>query len=239
MKKIIPILSFITALSSSLIVVSCKTDNNNQKIKEKENETGSNKKEIETPNNNSNPSERDLLKDQPINKEQKDEKTNNFADKFKKDIKDLLDKKDDSKIKDYAKDLITKYLQKSSEKQLLNNWFDLEKKIKKWFDESKLDYIKKEITILFSESFNTSSNNQESRKIKDLLDKVTKENKSGILEEVRNLFGKKVSKELEEELKVKIDEVNNLLSKMQYDTIKSKLFDIVDKTAELEKSVIK
>ncbi|SRX66411.1 hypothetical protein [Mycoplasma mycoides] len=63
MKKILTLLSFITVLSSSLIVVSCKTDNTNQKIKEKENKTDSNKKETETPNNNLNPSEKELPKD--------------------------------------------------------------------------------------------------------------------------------------------------------------------------------
>ncbi|UZK63910.1 lipoprotein [Mycoplasma mycoides subsp. capri] len=238
MKKIIPILSFITALGSSLIVVSCKVDKTEQKIKEKENKNDSIKKETETPNNNSNSSEQELPKDQPITKEQKNEKTDSFADKLKKDLKEILDKKEDLKIREYSTKLISKYFQKSSEKQLLNNWFDLEKKIKNWFDESELDDIKKEITILFSETFDNNSNNQESRKLKDLLDKVTKDNKEGILEEVKNLFGQKISKELEEKLKSETNEINNLLSKMQYETIKTKLFDIVDKTAELEKNKI-
>ncbi|WP_265493388.1 hypothetical protein [Mycoplasma mycoides] len=70
-----------------------------------------------------------------------------------------------------------------------------------------------------------------------MLDKVTKDNKEGILEEVKNLFGQKISKELEEKLKSETNGINNLLSKKQYETIKTKLFDIVDKTAELEKNI--
>ncbi|WP_265493387.1 hypothetical protein [Mycoplasma mycoides] len=73
MKKILTLLSFITAFSSSIIVVSCKTDNTNQKIKEKDNKNDSNQKpkELEKPNGSLNPSEQDLPKDQPSTKKKK------------------------------------------------------------------------------------------------------------------------------------------------------------------------
>ncbi|MDP4040068.1 hypothetical protein [Mycoplasma mycoides] len=89
MKKILTLLSFITALSSSIFVVSCKVDKTEQKINGKENKNDSNQKpkELEKPNGSLNPSEQDLPKDQPSTKKEKDEKTDSFADKLKKDLK--------------------------------------------------------------------------------------------------------------------------------------------------------
>ncbi|WP_017697845.1 hypothetical protein [Mycoplasma mycoides] len=49
---------------------------------------------------------------------------------------------------------------------------------------------------------------------------------------------KKISNEFEQELKTRINEINSLLTKKDYDSIKTKLFDIVDKSARLEKSKI-
>ncbi|ACU78876.1 putative liporotein [synthetic Mycoplasma mycoides JCVI-syn1.0] len=239
MKKILTLLSFITVLSSSLIVVSCKTDNTNQKIKEKENKTDSNKKETETPNNNLNPSEKELPKDQPNTKEDKNEKIDDFAEKIKKELKEVLDTKESSKILESASGLISKFLQRSSQKQSLEQLTNLENKISKLFDESKFDDVKTEITLLFSNSLeNSNANDIEVKKLKELLDKVSKENKKVILETTIELLGKKISNEFEQELKTRINEINSLLTKKDYDSIKTKLFDIVDKSAKLEKSKI-
>ncbi|WP_017697846.1 hypothetical protein [Mycoplasma mycoides] len=191
MKKILTLLSFITALSSSLIVVSCKTDNTNQKIKEKDNKTDSNKKETETPNNNLNPSEKDLPKDQPITKEEKNEKIDDFAEKIKKEVKEVLDTKQSSKILGYSASLISKFLQRSSQKQSLEQLTNLENKISKLFDESKFDDVKTEITLLFSDSLDNNINNNETKKLKELLDKITKDNKELILDTTRELLEKK------------------------------------------------
>ncbi|SRX61489.1 hypothetical protein MMC68I_00387 [Mycoplasma mycoides subsp. capri] len=200
MKKILTLLSFITVLSSSLIVVSCKTDNTNQKIKEKENKTDSNKKETETPNNNLNPSEKELPKDQPNTKEDKNEKIDDFAEKIKKELKEVLDTKESSKILESASGLISKFLQRSSQKQSLEQLTNLENKISKLFDESKFDDVKTEITLLFSNSLeNSNANDIEVKKLKELLDKVSKENKKVILETTIELLGKKISNEFEQE----------------------------------------
>ncbi|QVJ96708.1 lipoprotein [Mycoplasma mycoides subsp. capri] len=237
MKKILTLLSFITAFSSSIIVVSCKTDNTNQKIKEKENKTDS--KDKDKPSNNSNSSEQELPKDQPITKEQKDEKIDSFAEQIKKEIKEVLDTKESSKILGYSASLISKFLQRSSQKQSLEQLTNLENKISKLFDESKFDDVKTEITLLFSNSLeNSNANGNEAQKLKELLDKVSKENKESILEAIRELLGKKISNEFEQELKTKINEINSLLTKKDYDSIKTKLFDIVDKSAKLEKNKI-
>ncbi|MDP4040067.1 lipoprotein [Mycoplasma mycoides] len=237
MKKILTLLSFITALSSSLIVISCKTDNTSQKIKEKENKTDS--KETDKPSNNSNSSEQELPKDQPNTKEDKNEKIDSFAEQIKKEVKEVLDTKESSKILEYSASLISKFLQRSSQKQSLKQLTNLESKISKLFDESKFDDVKTEITVLFSDSLeNSNANGNEAQKLKELLDKVSKENKESILEAIRELLGKKISNEFEQELKTKINEINSLLTKKDYDRIKTKLFDIVDKSAKLEKSKI-
>ncbi|CBW54148.1 Hypothetical protein, predicted lipoprotein [Mycoplasma mycoides subsp. capri LC str. 95010] len=241
MKKILTLLSFITALSSSIIVVSCKTDNTNQKIKEKDNKNDSNQKpkELEKPNGSLNPSEQVLPKDQPITKEDKNEKIDSFAEQIKKEVKEVLDTKESSKILGYSASLISKFLQRSSQKQSLEQLTNLENKISKLFDESKFDDVKTEITVLFSDSLeNSNANGNEAQKLKELLDKVSKENKESILEAIRELLGKKISNEFEQELKTKINEINSLLTKKDYDSIKTKLFDIVDKSAKLEKNKI-
>ncbi|QVK07220.1 lipoprotein [Mycoplasma mycoides] len=237
MKKILTLLSFITVLSSSIIVVSCKVDKTEQKIKEKENETGS--KDKDQPSNNSNSSEQELPKDQPNTKEDKNEKIDSFAEQIKKEVKEVLDTKESSKILESAAGLISKFLQRSSQKQSLEQLTNLENKISKLFDESKFDDVKAEITVLFSDSLeNSNANGNEAQKLKELLDKVSKENKESILEAIRELLGKKISNEFEQELKTKINEINSLLTKKDYDSIKTKLFDIVDKSAKLEKSKI-
>ncbi|QVK03132.1 lipoprotein [Mycoplasma mycoides] len=239
MKKILTLLSFITVLSSSLIVVSCKVDKTEQKIKEKENKADSNKKETDKPSNNSNSSEQELPKDQANTKEQKNEKIDDFAEQIKKEVKEVLDTKESSKILGYSAGLISKFLQKSSQKQSLEQLTNLENKISKLFDESKFDDVKAEITVLFSDSLeNSNANGNEAQKLKELLDKVSKENKESILEDIRELLGKKISNEYEQELKTKINEINSLLTKKDYDSIKTKLFDIVDKSAKLEKNKI-
>ncbi|WP_347938167.1 lipoprotein [Mycoplasma feriruminatoris] len=244
MKKFLTILSFLTTLSSSLVVVACKTDKTDQKINEhnkidnKENDSNSNPKELEKPNNNLNMSEQDLPKDQPNNKEEKNEKIDEFAGEIKKEIEELLNKKEKSKILDYASSLISKFLQSSSQKQLLEELNNLESEISKLFDESKIEDIKAKIALLFSESLDNSTNGNEAQKLKQLLDKVTKENKELILETTRDLLGKKISNEFDQELKTRINEVNSLLEKKDYNGVKTKLFDIVDKSAKLEKNKI-
>ncbi|QVJ95832.1 lipoprotein [Mycoplasma mycoides] len=239
MKKILTLLSFITALSSSIIVVSCKVDKTEQKIKEKENENKTDSKEIDKPNNNLKPSDQELPKDQPNTKEEKNEKIDDFAEKIKKEVKEILDTKESSKILESAAGLISKFLQRSSQKQSLEQLTNLENKISKLFDESKFDDVKTEITLLFSDSLeNSNANDIEVKKLKELLDKVSKENKKTILETTIELLGKKISNEFEQELKTRINEINSLLTKKDYDSIKTKLFDIVDKSAQLEKSKI-
>ncbi|SRX66412.1 hypothetical protein [Mycoplasma mycoides] len=139
--------------------------------------------------------------------------------------------------KNYQK--ISKFLQRSSQKQSLEQLTNLENKISKLFDESKFDDVKTEITLLFSNSLeNSNANDIEVKKLKELLDKVSKENKKVILETTIELLGKKISNEFEQELKTRINEINSLLTKKDYDSIKTKLFDIVDKSAKLEKSKI-
>ncbi|UKS54171.1 hypothetical protein [Mycoplasma feriruminatoris] len=240
MKKILTLLSFITVLSSSLVLVSCKTTNGNQSINKK---IDVNKEGKEKSNSN----EQELPKDEPDDKstdaiEEKKEKTDGFASKLKKELVDHLDKKEKQTIMELASKLFARYLQKSNEHKLPNDLSNLESKISKLFEEEKYDEIKGELTVLFSEGFNKENNfssDQVSRKIKDLLDKVEKKNKELILEEIKNLFEKKASKELEEELKSKTNEINSLLSKEQYESVKNKLFDLIDKIANLEKTSIK
>ncbi|QVK02331.1 lipoprotein [Mycoplasma mycoides subsp. capri] len=237
MKKILTLLSFITVLSSSIIVVSCKVDKIEQKIKEKENKTDS--KEKDKPSNNSNSSEQELPKDQPTTKKEKDEKIDTFAEKIKKEIKEILDKKDNSKILEYASGLISKFLQRSSQKQSFEKLTSLESKISKLFDKSDFNEIKKQIILLFSDSLeNNNAIGNEGQKLKQLLDKVTKENKNLILETTRDLLGKKISNEFEQELKARINEINSLLTEKKYNSVKTKLFDMVDKSAKLEKNKI-
>nr|VZR97905.1 hypothetical protein MF5295_00527 [Mycoplasma feriruminatoris] len=244
MKKFLTILSFLTTLSSSLVVVACKTDKTDQKINEhnktdnKENDSNSNPKELEKPNNNLNMSEQDLPKDQPNNKEEKNDKIDEFVGRIKKEIEELLNKKENPKILEYATNLISKFLQTSNQKQSFEELTNLENKISKLFAESKIEDVKAEITLLFSNSLNNITNGNEAQKLKQLLDKVTKENKESILETTRDLLGKKISNEFDQELKAKINEVNSLLEKNDYNGAKTKLFDIVDKSAKLEKNKI-
>ncbi|WFQ96048.1 lipoprotein [Mycoplasma feriruminatoris] len=249
MKKNLTFLSFITVLSSSIVLVSCKTSNSNQNINKKIDE---NKKEernsspINEEKEKINPNEEELPKDEPDNKsantrEDKKEKTDSFASKLKKELEDHLNKKEKQSIMEFASKLFYRYLQKSNENNLLKDLLELENKISKLFDDDKYDEIKQELTVLFSEGFNkvTDSSEQLSKKIKGLLDKVTRGNKDSILEEIKDLFEKKVSKEFEEELKNKTNEINGLLSKEQYESVRNKLFDLIDEIANLEKTSIK
>ncbi|UZK63909.1 lipoprotein [Mycoplasma mycoides subsp. capri] len=241
MKKIIPMLSFITVLSSSLIVVSCKTDNTNQKIKEKDNKTETKEIEQKTPNSNSNPSQKDLSKDQPITKEQKDEKIDDFAEKIKKEIEENISKKNKEKIKDYASGIIDKMLKTSFQKDGQKRILELEEKISKLFTESNFDQIKTEINLLFSEAYENNDLFSENvkKKITDILSKVDKKNKKDISEIVNELLAKILEKQFNEESKKRSSEIEKLLNSDSFDKIKEKLFDWIKKIAESYKLALK
>ncbi|QVK03133.1 lipoprotein [Mycoplasma mycoides] len=241
MKKIIPILSFITALSSSLIVVSCKIDNTNQKIKEKDNKTESKETETKRPNSNSNSNEKELQKDQPITKEQKDEKIDTFAEKIKKEIEENISKKDKEKIKNYAAGIIDKMLKTSFQKDGQKRILELEEKISRLFTESNFDQIKTEINLLFSEAYEKSDLSSENvkKKITDILSKVDKKNKQDISEIVNDSLAKILEKQFNEESKKKISEIEELLNGDSLDKLKEKLFDWIKKTAESYKLALK
>ncbi|QVK07221.1 Vmc-like lipoprotein signal peptide domain-containing protein [Mycoplasma mycoides] len=110
MKKIISMLSFITALSSSIIVVSCKTNNTNQKINEKNNKTDSKDKEKLDNNKNNNESGKEENKPQDdqapkspdISNKDKNERIDNFAEKIKKEIEDIRNRDKIIRLKSYV-----------------------------------------------------------------------------------------------------------------------------------------
>ncbi|WFQ93559.1 lipoprotein [Mycoplasma feriruminatoris] len=246
MKKILTLLSFITVLSSSFVLVSCKISNTNQSINNKIDETKKEEEKSPSTKEKTNSDEQELPKDEPDSKsfdtiEEKKEKTDIFARGLKKELEDLLNKKEKESIMGFASKIISTYLQKSNQNKLFKDLSDLENEISKLFEDSNYDEIKTKLTVLFSEGYNSEndSSGKESKKIKDLLDKVEKKNKNSILEEMKDLFEKKVSKESEEESKNKTTKINNLLSKEQYDSVKNELFGLIDIITNLEKATIK
>ncbi|QVK06349.1 lipoprotein [Mycoplasma mycoides] len=239
MKKILTLLSFITVLSSSIIVVSCKVDKTEQKIKEKENKTDS--KDKDKSSNNSNSSEQELPKDQPITKKDKNEKIDSFAEQIKKEVEENISNMNKDKIKNYAAGIIDKMLKTSFQKDGQKRISELEEKISRLFAESNFDQIKTEINLLFSQAYEKSDLSLENvkKQITDILSKVDKKNKEDISEIANELLAKILEKQFNEESNKRNSEIEKLLNSNSFDKVKEKLFDWIKKTAESYKLAFK
>ncbi|QVK07223.1 hypothetical protein [Mycoplasma mycoides] len=153
----------------------------------------------------------------------------------------LISKKDKEKIKSYSLELIDKMLKKSFEKDGKKRIAELDDKILKLFSKSEFDQIKTEINLLFSEVYDNSSDTGDviKKKITDLLSKVDKKNKEDILEITNTLLSEILQREFNKELKKNSSEIEELLNSDSFDKLKEKLFDLIKKTAELDKLSIK
>ncbi|WFQ96049.1 lipoprotein [Mycoplasma feriruminatoris] len=228
MKKFLTILSFLTTLSSSL-VVACKTDNVGKEVKNKEDKNNQNR----NPKNN-NLKEKDTEgKEEKIEfKEEKTEKSteleidpnNNINKSNENDYNSgsLSDNIQNSPINEMPND------QASKDENTLKNESEDVKKLKKEVDDSiaKMDDTK--IKYLFTELNSNLIQNEFNNRTNKI---------SAIISEVYNLFDKYKTEDLKAQISDFIDKNSNK-NYNRNDEIKHKLNEILSQMSKEEKNTI-
>ncbi|WP_434328975.1 MAG6090-like repeat-containing lipoprotein [Mycoplasma capricolum] len=269
MKKFLTILSLSTILTISFAVASCKVSNSNQKINnKKEDSNKNNNKNIDnnnnkiekTEDNSTNKNKLDKQKeflnnwnkvfiDSPtgydialrLTKEQKAkiEKIDSAANDFKKQVVNLIENKDDEKIKDFSKNLVFKNLTINSN-EISTKTIEYRQKIQKMLDEFDFESIKKEITLNFSNSLkiNEKSTEENKRKLDTFLSEVKQNNKEKIFQIINELYEKSIKNEIEEKIEKFSKQISDLLAKKLYKDVEKKIFKLIEDIAKLQKKLI-
>ncbi|WFQ90229.1 hypothetical protein [Mycoplasma feriruminatoris] len=241
MKKFLTILSFLTTLSSSLVVLACKTPKDESKVKNREDDKEGLTEDNKNPNDKDKPQS-----DQPpaapmIGEKEKEKKIDEFAGKIKTELEEIILKKEKDKIKNYAHNLTDKILEKTFEQKAQKRMSELDDKISSLFSKSNFDQIKAEITLLFSEIYSTTSTSSENNRknLTELLSKVDKKDKETIWEIINVLLNDILKSEFDEEKKKIDSEVEELLKKDSFGELKEKLFNLLKQATDLEKTTLK
>ncbi|WFQ94401.1 hypothetical protein [Mycoplasma feriruminatoris] len=251
MKKFLTILGFLTVLSSSLVVVACKTPGTEQK-NNKDNEKLNNKndkldkKDNKTENINTLNDKDSPQADQPhttpmVSEKEKEKKIDEVAKKLKAEIEDIVSKKEKEKIKNYAFGFVEQTLRKTFEQKGKERISKLDSEILDLFSKSNFDQIKVQINLLFSEIHSNNSNSSQNIRVKitDLLSGIEKKEKEEILEIANNFLIEILQNEFNLEKKKINDEIEKLLKDNSFDKLKEKLFSLLKQATELEKLSIK
>ncbi|WFQ93557.1 lipoprotein [Mycoplasma feriruminatoris] len=256
MKKGVTILSLITFAFSSLLVVSCKrtesnknTNHINNVSNDKDNIFNSREKDIKESNKNSDlnntiteghsPNKNDMQSDQPIERNNNLDVLSEEKERVLELLKGLGNK---SEITKFAEELINKREYLLGRQIQDKKWSEYKKKILDLFDTKQYKKIKDELIELLNEAGRNGTNKRTVEdKLKTYKDISINENlKDGILEEFRYFFEKnfneKRDKETSDTVKNFIDEINKLISQKNTEELKNKLFKLVDKISQLEKT---
>ncbi|QVK07224.1 hypothetical protein [Mycoplasma mycoides] len=241
MKKILSILTSLTVLTSSLLIISCSNNSTNMKddkkqkdIKKEDNDSKDEKnKSID---NNKTIIDNDSFKSDH-NKKQPESKEEKISPDIKQKIQEIqknVDSKQDHLIKNLTSEIVHKYLWNSFVKQTDKKLSELNNKILKLFNESKIDDIKIEINTLLSESFSVNQKITEKQEITDLLKEIKIENKEQIIAKINSLLIKISKNEFNKEQEELRNEINKLLSQKQYEQVKRKLIDVISFSVDLK-----
>nr|VZR97903.1 hypothetical protein MF5295_00526 [Mycoplasma feriruminatoris] len=319
MKKFLTILSFLTTLSSSLVVVACKTDNVDKEVKSKEDKNNQNKnlkykKQDNRDTNNNNLTEKDN-KNKEEKKEPKEEKNksegpedrlgeknhnsdkideeikpdgeprpsnpddsfhnlgtqskepmelenhnnsgenssaeqpqadespkeekelNNKTVEYKQKIDKLISEKDNSQIIVFFKDLYSEITQDEFNKVNSKKTTEANNKIISLFNENNSENLKSKIDNFINEVFGNDFkwNENDKKKLGELLKQTSNEQKDNVLEKIDQLFLDITGRKTNENAKNAAEEIEYLLTQKQYDEVKQKMYELVDKIEKIEK----
>ncbi|WP_434342315.1 hypothetical protein [Mycoplasma capricolum] len=266
MKKILNILSFLTIISSALLVVSCKkttinqisnkNDNSstNKQDKNKQDHSNNEKMGENTKNDSDKMNTEKTLDNDRMNSQSdqpreestprnNDSKENDWSRAIKKEILESLKNNNLDNLKTLSNSLV----QTKGEALISNNidkkTLEYKTKLTKFSSELKFDEIKKELISSLEESIKKNKNKQHEHKL--LLDQfkdrqLEKQHIGEIIKLIIDIYRSnllnELYKELDEKIQKEIREFEEIFKRKNKDEIKNKLFDLVDKIVDLEKA---
>ncbi|WP_434342317.1 hypothetical protein [Mycoplasma capricolum] len=182
-------------------------------------------------------------KDQ-LSEKDKEEKTNQFANKLKIQVEEMIKKMKDDEIIILSTELNSKIIESTFNNEASRKIADLNNRVAKLFEKPDINSLEVEINLLISENFDEKQHftDKEKKKIKEILANATtkpKENKDKIITDIDQLFTDLLTNEFQKKLKESTDQLKVLLSKKEYKKVKEELFKLVDKVEELEKLFLK
>ncbi|KKW61482.1 hypothetical protein [Mycoplasma capricolum] len=182
-------------------------------------------------------------KDQ-LSEKDKEEKTNQFANKLKIQVEEMIKKMKDDEIIILSTELNSKIIESTFNNEASRKIADLNNRVAKLFEKPNINSLDVEINLLISENFDEKQHftDKEKNKIKEILANATtkpKENKDKIITDIDQLFTDLLTNEFQKKLKESTDQLKILLSKKEYEKVKEELFKLVDKVEELEKLFLK
>ncbi|KKW61480.1 hypothetical protein [Mycoplasma capricolum] len=264
MKKILNILSFLTIISSALLVVSCKkttinqisnkNDNSSTNKQDKNKQDHSNNEKMgENAKNDSDKMNTEKTLDNDRMNNQSDQpreestprnngpKENDWSRAIKKEILESLKNNNLDNLKTLLNSLI-----QTKEETLTSNIIDkktleYKNKIIKFSNESNFEEIKKELIDVLENSIKTNKNKQYEHKL--LLDQfkdreIEKERIDEIIKVIIDIYKSNLSnelyKELDKQIQKVIKEFEEIFERKNLDELKNKIFDLVNKIVEIE-----
>ncbi|QVK02333.1 hypothetical protein I7636_01875 [Mycoplasma mycoides subsp. capri] len=243
MKKILSILTSLTVLTSSLLIISCSNNITNMKYDKKQKDIKKEDNDSKDEKNKSIDNNKTIIDNDSFksdhNKKQPESKEEKISPDIKQKIQEIqknVDSKQEHLIKNLTSEIVHKYLWNSFVKQTDKKLLELNNKILKLFNESKIDDIKIEINTLLSESFSVNQKiiEKEKQEITDLLKDIKIENKEQIIAKINSLLIKISTNKFNKEQQQLTNEINKLLSQKQYEQVKRKLIDLISFSVDLK-----
>ncbi|WFQ90228.1 Vmc-like lipoprotein signal peptide domain-containing protein [Mycoplasma feriruminatoris] len=189
--------------------------------------------------NNLNNDDPNLPKDEPnkkIESYEKEKKAKEYADRLKEKIKKMIANREDEMIGIFSKDLYSNLLQNEFSNESSKKLSSIRNELYELFEKYGIEDLKVQINLLISNNFDAKYklNNEENKKLKDLLTNISKQNKDKIIEDIDSFLTQILTNESQQKLKSLTDEIAKILAKKEYDKLEKKLFNLADKLSKLE-----